>query len=154
MTISKLSQLERDYTRVTKTRPWLIPATWQAPHVYEPLPGTSGADQLEAVEECSKLINARLRRAYQQRRRRARARAVQIAAQRHGTSSEHGLPSRGWRSRELQGNRQAPSSTETLRRRSMNRAHLLADPAWELKEDEYGRPYYGKSWGSGFEEPE
>jgi hypothetical protein len=130
MSLSKTAQMEVDYRRVTKTRPWLIPVSWAAPR--------SPEDYNETV---AKAHNRRLRRAYQQRRRRARSRAVQVAAQRHGTSSEYGVPAKGWRSRELKGNRKAVSSSETLRRRSMNRAHLIADPRWEREYD----PVYG--WG-------
>jgi hypothetical protein len=138
MTISKLSQLERDYARVTRTRPWLIPTRWQAPRVYEPLPGTSVADQLEAVEDCAKLINTRLRRAYQQRKRRALALAMEVVR-----CQLAGLPPpRAHRTRERRGNRAAPGSLETLRRRMMQRARAMVDPR-------YRREYEpGVGWGT------
>jgi hypothetical protein len=132
MPLSKASQLEKDYARVTKTRPWLIPVTWAAPRPLE-----------EYSEDVAKARNARLKDAYRKRRDRAvaRAKAVVEASTRDLNKGEwckpdlvsrgvpkvvtEGLP-RGWRSRELRGNRRAPSSSESLRKQeTANRRAFL-----------------------------
>jgi hypothetical protein len=127
MTVSKFDQLERDYARVTKTRPWLIPVTWSAPGPLK-----------EDTPDAAKAHNTRLRRAYQQRKRRALALAMEVVR-----CQLAGLPPpRAHRTRERRGNRGAPGSLETLRRKMMQRARAMVDPR-------YRREYEpGVGWGT------
>jgi len=126
MTVSKFDQLERDYARVTKTRPWLIPVTWSAPGPLK-----------EYTPDDAKAHNTRLRRAYQQRKRRALALAIEVAR-----CQLAGLPPpRAHRTRERRGNRSAPGSLETLRRRMMQRAYAMVDPRYR-REYEPGVGWY------------
>jgi hypothetical protein len=149
MSLSKTAQIEADYRRVTKRYPWLIPVTWAAPRPLE--------DYNEIV---AKARNHQLRRAYQQRRRRAvaRAKAVVEASTRDlnkwpGHSPDlisKGVPKvatpelpRGWRSRELRGHRRAPSSFESIRKKETARRRSA------LRVSGWGPPSPPPRWWSG-----
>jgi hypothetical protein len=131
MTISKLDQIAKHYAYVTKHRPWLIPTTWATP-----------AQPVDYTPEAAKSLNARLKDAYRHRMKRAQRRAhavVEATTKQTSCGDEYsrgipkttteGLP-RGWRSRELRGNRSAPGSSESMRKQetSNQRARLRITP--------------------------
>jgi hypothetical protein len=133
MTISKMDQIEKHYRWVTKHRPWLIPVTWRTPTFFA------------SVEDAQR-HNARLKDSYRQRMRRATTRAhaiVEATTELVGgpfspTPVSRGTPKvvtsdlpRGWRSRELRGNRRAVSSSESMRKlETSNQRARLRVTSW------------------------
>jgi hypothetical protein len=118
MTISKTAQIERDYARVVKTRPWLIPVAWRAPKILAEV-AVVDSTMIQAINE----HNARLKKAYDKRSQRAKARAAAI------DDPDAKLP-RGWRSRELRANRSSPGSSEALRKYHQARQRSRARITW------------------------